>query len=54
MVLEGGLISQPEEYEDVKGQVTSDYQDELEKIWEDELRNKYNVKLYSKVLDTLR
>lgn len=37
-VLEGGVIDQPEGVADVKGLVTSDYQDELEKAWLSELK----------------
>lgn len=37
MVLQGGIINQPEEMSDVRGAVTSDYQDELERLWKEEL-----------------
>ena len=49
MVLEGGLQEQPEVVGDVLGQVTSAYQDELEKKWVDELKTKYPVVIDKKV-----
>lgn len=54
MVLEGGLINQPEGLADVKGMVTSDYQDVLEKRWVEELRAKYPVKINKKVLKKIQ
>ena len=53
-VLQGGLISAPEEVADVKGQVTSDYQDLLEKNWIQELHKKYPVEINKKVLKQLK
>ncbi len=44
------LISEPEEVADVKGMVTSDYQNEFQQAWENELRKKYPVKVNEKVL----
>lgn len=44
------LISEPEEVADVKGMVTSDYQNEFQQDWENELRKKYPVKVNEKVL----
>jgi peptidyl-prolyl cis-trans isomerase SurA len=49
----GRLIKAPEEYEDVKGLVVSDYQDELEKAWIDTLRKKYPVVINKDVLSTV-
>ncbi len=43
----------PEEYSDVRGLVTADYQDELEKEWVAELRKKYPVEVYDDVLKTV-
>jgi len=43
----------PETYEDVKGQVTADYQDELEKEWVASLRKKYPVVVNKDVLATV-
>ena len=54
MVLEGGIINAPEDYTDVKGQVTSDYQDLLEKNWVDELHKKYRVEINKKVLKKVK
>ena len=54
MILEGGLISEPQDYTDVKGQVTSDYQDVLEKKWIEELRQKYPVQIFKKVLKMVK
>ncbi len=54
MVLEGGLINNPEEVGDVRGQVTSDYQDVLEKQWVEELKAKYPVTVNNKVLKKVK
>ena len=54
MVLEGGVIDQPENVWDVKGQVTSDYQDLLEQKWIKELKVKYPVKINKKVLKSVK
>ena len=44
----------PEEYTDVRGLVTADYQEFLEKQWIENLRNKYAVKIDEKVLRTIK
>ena len=54
MTLEGGLINAPEEMADVRGQVTSDYQDVLEKRWIQELQLKYPAKVNKKVLKKVK
>ena len=54
MVLEGGIISQPEEMSDVRGAVTSDYQDVLEQRWKEELQAKYPAKINKKVLKQVK
>ena len=54
MILQGGLIDQPQEVADVKGQVTSDYQDLLEKNWVQELKRKYPVEINKKVLKKIK
>ena len=54
MILKGGLINQPEEMSDVRGWVTSDYQDVLEQRWKEELYNKYPVKVNKKVLKKVK
>lgn len=43
----------PETYEDVRGEVTADYQAVLEKQWVSELRKKYSVVLYPEALATV-
>ena len=51
---EGKIIDQPEEAGDVRGQVTADYQNELEKEWVAQLKEKYKVKINKKVLKKIR
>lgn len=43
----------PESYRDVRGPLTADYQNELEKKWIQELRKKYKVEIYRDVLETV-
>ena len=43
----------PDTYEDVRGEVTADYQAQLEKLWVSELRKRYTVTLYPEVLATV-
>lgn len=43
----------PEDYNDVRGLVTADYQDMLEKEWVEALRKKYNVVINQEVLKTV-
>lgn len=43
-ILDGRVLTEPEEMADVKGAVTSDYQQLLEQNWTTELRRKYPVK----------
>ena len=54
MILEGGIINQPEEMSDVRGAVTSDYQDVLEQRWKEELAQKYPAKINKKVLKQVK
>ncbi len=49
----GKLITKPENYADVRGLVTADYQEALEKEWVAELRRKYSVVVDEKVLATV-
>lgn len=49
----GKVIKAPEEYTDVRGQVTTDYQDHLEKLWVQTLRDKYPVAVNEEVLKAL-
>lgn len=48
------LLDEPEEVEDVKGLVTSAYQNELQEQWESQLRNKYSVSVNDKVLREIK
>lgn len=50
----GKVIDQPEEATDVRGAVTTDYQNALEKEWVKSLRAKYPVKVNKKVLKTVK
>ena len=43
----------PDTYEDVRGEVTADYQGVLEKQWVSDLRKKYAVVLYPEVIATV-
>lgn len=55
MFMFGGRVAdQPEEVADVRGQVTTDYQNELEQLWNDELKRKYAVKVNKKVLKKVK
>ena len=54
MILEGGVLAQPEEMADVRGAVTSDYQDVLEQRWKEELAKKYPAKINKKVLKQVK
>lgn len=49
----GKLLKKPEDYTDVRGLVTADYQDMLEKQWVAALREKYTVTVDEKVLKTV-
>ncbi|MDE6320934.1 MAG: hypothetical protein K2L93_01405 [Muribaculaceae bacterium] len=50
----GAIIAAPEEASDVRGQVTTDYQAQLEQEWVASLRERYPYQVNTKVLDTLR
>ena len=54
MILEGSVIAQPQEMADVRGAVTSDYQDVLEQRWKEELARKYPAKINKKVLKQVK
>ena len=49
----GKLLKKPEEYTDVRGLVTADLQDELEKQWVADLRKKYTFTVNEEVLKTV-
>lgn len=48
------LYYTPEDYTDVRGLVTADYQEYLERRWVEYLRNKYPVRINEKVLRTIK
>ena len=48
------ILTAPESAEDVKGLVTSDYQNMMQAEWENELRNRYPVKVNQKVLKSVK
>ena len=50
----GKVIKAPQEYTDVRGQVTTDYQDYLERLWVAALREKYEVVVFEEVLEALK
>ena len=54
MIIEGGVINQPEDMSDVRGAVTSDYQDVLEQRWKEDLAKKYPAKINKKVLKQVK
>ena len=49
----GKILKAPQEYTDVRSQVTTDYQDYLEKQWVATLREKYPVVVFEEVLKGL-
>jgi len=53
VILVGKIQKAPMEYKDERGKVTSDYQDELEKAWVGELREKHQVVVNQEVFDNL-
>jgi len=48
------LKPQLKELDETRGQVTSDYQDYLEKQWISELRNKYKVEVNKELLSRIK
>lgn len=53
-MLEGRVLEAPEDYTDVKGQVTGDYQEALEEEWLKKLHAKYPVTINRKVLKKVK
>ena len=53
-MLDPRVLTEPEEVSDVKGLVTSDYQNEFQAAWEKELRAKYPVTVNEKVLRSVK
>lgn len=54
VMIEGRLINEPENVNDVTGTVTSDYQSILEKQWYDALRKKYKVEIDDNIFDIIK
>ncbi len=50
----GKLLKNPEEYSDVRGSITANYQDYLEKVWVQSLREKFPVVIDDKVLKQVK
>lgn len=48
------VLNEPEEVSDVRGMVTSDYQNQLESDWVEELKARYPVKVNEKVLKKVK
>lgn len=49
----GKKVKKPRSYVDVRGQVTTDYQNALEKAWVEELRKRYSVDVFDDVVKTV-
>jgi peptidyl-prolyl cis-trans isomerase SurA len=49
----GKKAKKPRTFKDVRGQVTTDYQNELERKWIEGLRLQYKVEIYNDVLSTV-
>lgn len=55
MFVQGKILSDyPESYLDVRGAVTADYQDFLDRNWLKELNSKYKVKVNRKIIKTVK
>lgn len=52
-VLVGKVLKKPENYKDVRGPLTADYQNALEAEWVKSLREKYKWEVYEEVLGTV-
>lgn len=51
--LKGKLLTAPESYMDVKGPLTADYQNYLERKWVEELRERHEVHIFNNVLNMI-
>jgi len=49
----GNIVKKPRDFRDVRGQVTTDYQNSLEAEWVESLRKKYPVEVYEDVVKTV-
>ncbi|MBQ8832435.1 MAG: peptidylprolyl isomerase [Paludibacteraceae bacterium] len=54
VVTVGKVLKRPEEYNDDRGKIVTDYQDYLEKLWIASLREKYPVVINEKVWEALK
>ena len=54
VVVRGKVLDAPEEYNDVSGKVTADYQNYLDEQWIKSLRAKYKVEINKDVLKTIK
>jgi peptidyl-prolyl cis-trans isomerase SurA len=54
VLLVGKVIKSPQEYTDERGKVTTDYQDCLEKLWVEKLREKYPVEINQEVWNSIQ
>ncbi len=54
VVVRGKVLAAPEEYNDVSGRVTADYQNYLDEQWIKSLRAKYKVEINKDVLKTIK
>lgn len=52
-LISGKVLKAPKEYEDVRGLVLADYQEQLEKDWIADLRKRYPVEVDESVLKTV-
>ncbi len=49
----GKLLKKPQEYNDVRVQVTADLQEEMERLWVEDLRKQYPVVINTEILKTV-
>ncbi len=54
VVVRGKVLTAPEDYNDVSGRVTADYQNYLDEQWVKSLRSKYKVEINRDVLKTIK
>ena len=55
VVVVGKMLKKgPEAYTDVRGAVTADYQNELDRLWIEKLRAKYPIVVNQAVLKTVK
>ena len=49
----GSMVKKPRDYKDVRGQVTTDYQNDMEAAWVKGLHKKFSVEIFDDVLRTV-